>query len=65
MKIENRKMVKISALEIPEVGVSFPPSAVATQAVREALKQAGFDLDKPIETYRGINSFYYLFLQEL
>ena len=36
----------------------------ATQQVRKLLKDRGFDISKPIETYKGLNNFNFLFRQE-
>ncbi len=52
------KRLKISALELAK-----HDKEREAFVINEKLKEAGFDLDKPIEKFKSINSFNYLFEQ--
>ena len=58
------KILKISALEVPELVNTFPMTVHDLEMVRSRLEAAGFDMNRGVESYKGINNFYYLFIQE-
>lgn len=58
------KILRISALEVPDLLNIYPQTWSGVEVVRSKFFDAGFDLTLPIESYKGINSFYYLFIQE-
>jgi len=37
---------------------------IIIKSVKEELEEEGFDLSKPIEIYRSLNSFKHIFIQE-
>ena len=57
------KILKINGMDIPDL-LNKISKLETVEKVRIRLKDAGFDLEKGIATYKGINSFDYLFLQE-
>ena len=58
------KILKISALDLPDLVSIYPQSAEGVKIVRDKLKEMKFDLSRSYEVYRGINNSSYLFIQE-